>query len=123
MDVKFNVTRMPFDWRLPLSGLTQFYIDMKALIEELYALHHNQPVVLVSISWSPQACLGFLHRMTQDWKDKHIDWFIAQSPLWSGTPLSLMAYVSGVPQQPALPTPPKAHANAVQRERSAGYHS
>eukprot|EP00730_Choanoeca_flexa_P004923 TRINITY_DN11842_c0_g1_i3.p1 TRINITY_DN11842_c0_g1~~TRINITY_DN11842_c0_g1_i3.p1 ORF type:complete len:417 (+),score=77.99 TRINITY_DN11842_c0_g1_i3:358-1608(+) len=107
MDVKFNVTRMPFDWRLPLSGLTQFYIDMKALIEELYALHHNQPVVLVSISWSPQACLGFLHRMTQDWKDKHIDWFIAQSPLWSGTPLSLMAYVSGVPQQPALPTPPK----------------
>eukprot|EP00730_Choanoeca_flexa_P004921 TRINITY_DN11842_c0_g1_i17.p1 TRINITY_DN11842_c0_g1~~TRINITY_DN11842_c0_g1_i17.p1 ORF type:complete len:146 (+),score=17.96 TRINITY_DN11842_c0_g1_i17:332-769(+) len=39
MDVKFNVTRMPFDWRLPLSGLTQFYIDMKALCLRNWLIH------------------------------------------------------------------------------------
>eukprot|EP00463_Aulacantha_scolymantha_P005006 TRINITY_DN622_c0_g1_i1.p2 TRINITY_DN622_c0_g1~~TRINITY_DN622_c0_g1_i1.p2 ORF type:complete len:237 (-),score=31.59 TRINITY_DN622_c0_g1_i1:190-900(-) len=33
--------------------------------------------------------------MTREWKDKHIDWFIAEAPVWSGTILDALAVVSG----------------------------
>jgi hypothetical protein len=34
-----------------------------------------------------QIALSFLHRMTPSWRSKHVAWFIAESPAWSGTPL------------------------------------
>ena len=38
----------------------------------------------MSASFGPQFALGFLHRMTQAWKDQYISWFIAASPVFSG---------------------------------------
>eukprot|EP00056_Hartaetosiga_gracilis_P006139 m.93474 g.93474 ORF g.93474 m.93474 type:complete len:255 (+) comp12386_c7_seq1:1232-1996(+) len=40
--------------------------------------------------------ISFLHRKSQAWKDKYIDWFIAESPVWSGTPLSFAYITSGL---------------------------
>ena len=34
--------------------------------------------------------------MDQAWKDKHIRWFVAQSPLWGGVVANLPAIISGV---------------------------
>ena len=49
------------------------------------------PLPFISSSpYFPQVTLSFLHAMTPEWRDKHIHWFIAESPLWSGSP----SYVS-----------------------------
>jgi len=39
--------------------------------------------------------LSFLHRMTQEWKDEHIAWYIAESPVWSGSPMAVYSAISG----------------------------
>eukprot|EP00730_Choanoeca_flexa_P000813 TRINITY_DN10346_c0_g1_i1.p1 TRINITY_DN10346_c0_g1~~TRINITY_DN10346_c0_g1_i1.p1 ORF type:complete len:245 (+),score=55.03 TRINITY_DN10346_c0_g1_i1:836-1570(+) len=49
----------------------------------------------MAVSWGPQVALAFLHRMTQDWKDQHIAWFVAESPVWSGTPSTAGAVTAG----------------------------
>ena len=88
----------PYDWRLPVSQQQAGFINQtKGLVEQLYATNAGRKVVLMGVSFGPQNALGFLHAMTQDWKDKYIDWFVALSPVWSGSALMLSAYVSGPP--------------------------
>eukprot|EP00730_Choanoeca_flexa_P000048 TRINITY_DN10019_c0_g1_i3.p1 TRINITY_DN10019_c0_g1~~TRINITY_DN10019_c0_g1_i3.p1 ORF type:complete len:272 (+),score=24.87 TRINITY_DN10019_c0_g1_i3:80-895(+) len=72
----FNV---PFDWRYPLDGLVKFYASLKNMIESAYTQNHNRKVVLMAVSWGPQAALGFLHRMSQDWKDTYIALYASSS--------------------------------------------
>eukprot|EP00045_Choanoeca_perplexa_P017707 m.262849 g.262849 ORF g.262849 m.262849 type:complete len:461 (+) comp17610_c0_seq3:108-1490(+) len=97
----FNV---PFDWRLPLDGLTDFYASLKATIEHASQLNNNRKVALLSVSWGPQVALGFLHRMTQEWKDQYIAWYVAESPLYSGSPVGALAVTSGYASDPTQPT-------------------
>ena len=86
----------PYDWRLPVSQQkTSFIKDTKALVERLYTQNSNRKVVIMGVSFGPQNALGFLHAMTQQWKDTYVDWFIALSPVWSGSVLMLQSYISG----------------------------
>lgn len=64
-------------------------------VEKTYA-RTQQKVSLLAISFGPQTTLGFLHRMTQPWKDKYIAWFVAESPVWSGAPFAVESVVSGL---------------------------
>lgn len=86
----------PFDWRLPPTASEKTFIFWKDLIENVSAANNNQPVVLWGYSGGPQWALSFLHRMTSEWKDKFINFFIAVSPVWSGVPFAVPAAVSGI---------------------------
>ena len=44
----------------------------------------------------PQYTLSFLHRMSQVWKEEHLAAFVASSPVWSGAPAAMAAYLSGI---------------------------
>lgn len=91
-----NMFGAPYDWRIPTSGRPDtFYGDLQHLVEHAYAINNNRKVVLLAPSFGPQFVLGFLHRMTQVWKDQYIEWFVTESPVWSGVYLSLMDYVAG----------------------------
>jgi hypothetical protein len=70
----------PYDWRLPVSQQkTGFIAKTKALVEKLYTANGAAKVVLMGVSFGPQNALGFLHAMTQQWKDQYISWFVALS--------------------------------------------
>jgi hypothetical protein len=53
-------------------------------VESVFASTGTQ-VNLLAISEGPLVTLGFLHRMLPAWKAKYINWFIANSPVWSGS--------------------------------------
>jgi len=93
-----NLFGAPYDWRYPTSGRPDsFFTDLQHLVEHAYAANGNRRVFLLAPSFGPQFVLGFLHRMTQAWKNQYIDWFIAESPVFSGVYMSLMEYISGAP--------------------------
>jgi len=85
----------PFDWRQSSQGSQQFYTDMKSLIEKVYA-DSKKKVSILAPSYGPQLVLGFLQLMTQEWKDQYLSWFVASSPVWSGSSTALYSMVGGL---------------------------
>jgi hypothetical protein len=45
-------------------------------VEEMYERTNQSKVALWSYSFGPETTLSFLHRMTQEWKDKYISWYV-----------------------------------------------
>mmetsp|Transcript_325 Transcript_325/g.1049 ORF Transcript_325/g.1049 Transcript_325/m.1049 type:complete len:614 (-) Transcript_325:819-2660(-) len=113
-----NLFAAPFDWRVPSSGQAEFFANLKALIEQAYATNGGSKVVLWAYSFGPQYALSFLHRMTQEWKDQYIAWFVATSPVWSGSPAALAAFATGYVYTVGQPPlhPPKECANITLAE-------
>ncbi|EDQ88642.1 uncharacterized protein MONBRDRAFT_9050 [Monosiga brevicollis MX1] len=102
--VRFNTSRDLVCW---FENLATIYNPLNQqfgprLVEHAYNQSGGRKVTLISVSWGPQATLAFLHRMTQSWKDKYLSMFIAESPLWSGSPLSLLTMTSGY-EAPGVP--------------------
>lgn len=89
----------PFDWRLPPTASESTFLQWKSLIENASAANQNQPVVMWAISGGPQWTLAFFHRMSAEWKQKYIRWFVALSPVWSGVTEGLPAVISGIDAQ------------------------
>jgi len=85
----------PYDWRLPSSAQDEFFSKLKGLVELASRTNGDRKVVLFALSFGPQYTLGFLHRMTQAWKDQYVDTFLGNSPVFSGAPTALITYVSG----------------------------
>lgn len=97
-----NLFGAPFDWRMSDQGhTTKFYPNFKALVERVYAQTGKKPTIIAP-SYGPQNVLGFLRTVTQEWKDHYIGWFIANSPVWSGTPIVLAFVLGGVSPLTAL---------------------
>lgn len=95
--VGVNLFGAPFDWRLGSQSDGPLYRNLTDLIETVFAKNGGKKVALVAPSFGPQVALGFLHQQTQEWKDKYISWFVADSPVWSGAPEALCALTSGFP--------------------------
>lgn len=94
-EVGKNLFMAPFDWRVPSFNQSDFHAQLQTLVETTVK-STGQKVTLMALSEGPQVTLSFLHRMTQEWKDTHVAWFVANSPVWSGAPMSLMSAVSGI---------------------------
>lgn len=92
-----NLFGAPFDWRLPGQAYGSLYRNLTNVIELAYNKSNGKKVALIAPSFGPQVTLGFLNNKTTAWKDKHIEWFIADSPVWSGSPTALFALTSGFP--------------------------
>lgn len=87
-----------YDWRLPDYHLDRYYAELKGLIERVSATNGGRRVNIAAQSNGPQTALAFLVRMPQGWKDKHIGWFVAEDPVFGGTPVgvgALLSYPSG----------------------------
>lgn len=86
---------VPFDWRMPSPELESMFAEMQQLVENVTAMNNGAKASIWAFSGGPQIALSFLHRQTQSWKDAHIDWFVATSPVWGGVTEAVSAYVSG----------------------------
>ena len=64
-----------------MTSFKGYYTQLKTLCEHAYTTAGNQSIHLMSVSYGTEVALGFLHRMSQDWKDKFINYFIADSPV------------------------------------------
>jgi len=80
---------------VPSVGQGEFFSKLQQLVEQVSEQNDGKKVALWAFSFGPQYTLSFLHRMTQRWKDQYIDAFIASSPVWSGAPAALSAFING----------------------------
>lgn len=94
-----NMFGAPFDWRLSAQGSQQLYTDLQTLIERV-ANTTKKRVALLAPSYGPQMMLGFLQLMTQQWKDTYLEWFVASSPVWSGSSTALYSMAAGLSLAP-----------------------
>lgn len=95
-----NLFGAPFDWRFSESGLGPYYSQLQALIEQAYHSTGGQRVHILSVSYGPGVVLAFLRRMKQWWKDKYVAYWIADSPVWAGAPVSVYSMINGLDLDP-----------------------
>eukprot|EP00053_Salpingoeca_punica_P018176 m.177234 g.177234 ORF g.177234 m.177234 type:complete len:464 (-) comp17376_c0_seq1:167-1558(-) len=92
----------PYDWRKPGFFVEDYFASLQEIVERAYAVSQGQRVTLLAVSFGPQYALAFLNSMSQEWKDKYIAWFVAESPLWSGAPETMSSFASGLSTSPAF---------------------
>jgi len=84
--VKKSLFGAPYDWRMAIMGLGDYFEKLKSLVMKAYKLNGNTKVAMVGYS-----CGGFLlqhfltEKVDQDWKDKYIDSAIFLAPSFGGS--------------------------------------
>ena len=87
-----NLFAAPFDWRMAIPGLENFWPSLKYLIENAYRVNNNSKVILFGFSTGGFVLQHFLgHQIDQDWKNKYIDRVIFLAPSFGGSGLSFGA--------------------------------
>lgn len=86
---------MPPPRPIAIDENKQWFLDMKTLVEETYALAGNTPVTLILHSMGGPMTLNFLHLQDQKWKDKYIARLISLSGAWAGSAKALKVFAMG----------------------------
>lgn len=76
----------------------QFFVDMKKLVEETYALNNNQRITFVVHSMGGPMTLLFLQMQSKEWKEKYIARMISLAGAWAGSVKALKVYAVGKEQ-------------------------
>lgn len=85
----------PYDFRKGPNENKQWFIDMKTLVEETYALNENTPVTIVCHSMGCPMSLLLLQNQTQAWKDQFISKFITIAGAWGGSAKAVKVFAIG----------------------------
>lgn len=95
----------PYDFRRAPNENKQWFIDLKALVEDTYTLNSKTPVTFICHSMGCPMSLLFFHAQDQEWKDKYVARFITLSAPWGGLVKGLKVFAVGddigVPVLPA----------------------
>lgn len=85
----------PYDWRLaPLDN--RFWMhQMQALIERASAKNGGERAVVVAHSLGNLYAWRFLRQMSEQWRRKYIDNYVALSGPWGGTSKAFKAVITG----------------------------
>lgn len=73
----------------------EYFVRLKALVEETYRINDNQPVIILAHSMGGPMSLHFLHSQSQSWKDQHIRALVALSGAWGGSVKALKVFAVG----------------------------
>lgn len=84
-----NLRGAPFDWRLA-ENPNNLYAKLKTLIEEMYEQNGQRKVHLLAHSMGNIHIAKMLETVTQEWKEKYINSFIAVAGPWVRLNFSLL---------------------------------
>lgn len=73
----------------------EFFVKLKALVEETYLMNNKAPVTLLAHSMGGPMSLVFLQRQTQKWKDQYIHSMITLSGAWGGSVKAVKVFAIG----------------------------
>ncbi|CAH1368487.1 lysosomal phospholipase A and acyltransferase-like [Tenebrio molitor] len=85
----------PYDFRKAPNENQQYFVDLKALIEQTHADNDGQPVIIIAHSMGGPMTLHFLNQQSQDWKDKYIKSMVTLSGAWGGSVKAVKVYAIG----------------------------
>lgn len=90
-----NVRGAPYDWRKSPNDNLDYFVNLKALVEQSFAENGNAPNVLICHSMGCLYSSYFLNQQTKEWKKTHIRSLIALSAPWSGAVPAVRAIIAG----------------------------
>jgi len=73
----------------------EYFVKLKALVEETYRINDNQPVIILAHSMGGPMSLHFLQSQSQSWKDQYIRAFVTLSGAWGGSVKALKVFAVG----------------------------
>ncbi|KAF7992945.1 hypothetical protein HCN44_005726 [Aphidius gifuensis] len=85
----------PYDFRKAPNENAEFFIKLKALVEETYSMNNNEPVTLIAHSMGGPMCLLFLQQQTTAWKNKYINSLITLAAVWGGSVKAIKVFAIG----------------------------
>ncbi|KAG5900697.1 hypothetical protein JTB14_038215 [Gonioctena quinquepunctata] len=85
----------PYDFRKGPNENTEFFVQLKTLIETTYTQNNDTPVVLVAHSMGCLMSSVFLNAQTQWWKDKYIRSLVTLAGVWGGSMKAIKVYAIG----------------------------
>ena len=74
---------------------SEYFKNLKHLIEDTYALNGNKKVVLLVHSLGGLMTLTFLNNQSQQWKDQYIRAIISLAGAWGGSAKAVKVYAIG----------------------------
>ncbi|KAL5258335.1 hypothetical protein ACHWQZ_G008986 [Mnemiopsis leidyi] len=92
-----SIRGAPYDFRYtPNTKVGQQYmIKLRYLIEETYELNGNTRVVLVAHSMGNPVTVRFLKSVTEEWKEKYIEGYVALAGVFGGAAKAIRSLLSG----------------------------
>lgn len=91
---KQNLFAAPYDWRLGVAHLGEYFDNLRKLVENAYTLNGNTKVHLFSHSLGGWVIYVFLtEKTTPEWRQKYIDAVTLSAPSWSGSGTALSGFV------------------------------
>lgn len=75
--------------------LSQWFIDLKVLVEETYVLNGNIPVTFISHSMGAPMSVIFLQQQTDEWKDKYIARLMSVAGAYGGSSKTMKVFAMG----------------------------
>ncbi|GFG39948.1 hypothetical protein Cfor_09005 [Coptotermes formosanus] len=85
----------PYDFRKAPNENGEYFVSLKALVEETYRINDNKRVVILAHSMGGPMSLHFLHSQSKSWKDQHIHALVALSGAWGGSVKALKVFAVG----------------------------
>lgn len=80
-----NIKAAPYDWRRAPNENTEWFANLKKLIEEMYEANNRKSVIIVIHSMTSQFVYVFLNQMTSSWKDRYVRSWILLASCLGGT--------------------------------------
>uniref|UniRef100_A0A1B0D3I7 Uncharacterized protein n=1 Tax=Phlebotomus papatasi TaxID=29031 RepID=A0A1B0D3I7_PHLPP len=90
-----SIRGAPFDFRKAPNENTQWFVDLKALIEETYTINDNQAITIIAHSMGGPMSLVFLQQQTRAWKDKYIARLVTLAGAWAGSAKAVKVFAIG----------------------------
>eukprot|EP00033_Pygsuia_biforma_P000962 GCRY01001104.1.p1 GENE.GCRY01001104.1~~GCRY01001104.1.p1 ORF type:complete len:330 (-),score=33.53 GCRY01001104.1:754-1743(-) len=80
-----DIKAAQYDWRLAPPQLSEYFSQLKEMVEQMYIDRGNRPVLLIAHSYGNNIAHAFLRNMPQEWKDKYVDSYVAVAPPHQGS--------------------------------------
>ncbi|XP_032529637.2 phospholipase A2 group XV-like [Danaus plexippus] len=85
----------PYDFRKAPNENGEFFVKLKTLVEDTYAMNNKTAVTLLVHSMGGAMALQFLQLQSQSWKTQHIRRMISLSTPWGGAVKALKVFAIG----------------------------
>ncbi|KAF5269291.1 hypothetical protein FQR65_LT02592 [Abscondita terminalis] len=90
-----SIKGAPYDFRKAPNENSEFFDQLKKLIEDTVHDNNNTPVIMIAHSMGGPMSSYFLGMQPQAWKDKYIKSLVSLSGAWGGSVKAIKVYAIG----------------------------
>ncbi|CAB3230343.1 unnamed protein product [Arctia plantaginis] len=90
-----SIVGAPYDFRRAPNENSEFFVNLKTLVEDTYNLNNKSSVTLLVHSMGGLMAVHFLRLQPQKWKDQYIRRLVSLSTPWAGSMKAVKVFAIG----------------------------